>query len=167
MADARHADTAARAADPGAEAGHPAPARRHVPLRALWFGVFAAPAAWSVQTLVNFTLAAHACYPGLYPLATPTVGALRGIVFAVSLATIAVCIAATAVSWRTWRRTRAEAQQDTGSGAEHGDVQALLETGAGRTRFMAMGGLLMSGVFLVASIVHLASLFLVTPCGAW
>ena len=63
--------------------GHPAPARRQVPLSALWFGFVGAPAAWSVQTLVNLSLTSHTCYPRLTPLLTPTTGGHRGIAFVV------------------------------------------------------------------------------------
>src|SRR5690349_17883888 len=95
-------------------AGHPAPERGSVSSAALWFGLLGAPAAWSVQTLVNLPLASHACFPQLYPLAASVTGGLRGVASVVSLGALIVCVAAAAVSWRTWRRTRGEHQQGTG-----------------------------------------------------
>lgn len=145
--------------------GHPAPARGDVPLSWLWFGFAGAPAAWSVQTLVNLPLAAHSCYPRLTPLTTPTTGSLRGIAFVVSLVALAMCAAATVVAWRSWWRTREEHQQRTGRGQQHEPSSALLETGEGRTRFMALAGVLTSVTFLVVSAVNTAAIFLVTPCG--
>lgn len=150
---------------PTEENGHPAPARGRVPLSALWFGFVGAPAAWTVQTLVNTPLSAHSCYPRLTPLGTPTTGGLRGIAFAVSLVALVVCVAATAVAWRTWKRTREEHQQRTGRGREHEPGSALLETGEGRTRFMALAGVLTSITFLAVSAAHTAAIFLVSPCG--
>jgi len=151
---------------PGTAAeGHPAPERGKVPLSALWFGFIGGPAAWSVQALVNTSLTAHSCYPRLTPLSSPTTGGLRGIAFAVSLLALAVCVAAAAVSWRTWWRTREEHQQGTGRGRQHEPSAALLETGEGRTRFMALAGVLTSVLFLVVSAINTASLFLVSPCG--
>ena len=144
---------------------HPAPARGQVPLSALWFGFAGAPAAWSVQTLVNLSLSAHSCFPRLTPLASPTTGGLRGIEFGVSLAALAVCIAATSVAWRTWWRTRDEHQQGTGRGREHQPGAALLETGEGRTRFMALAGVLASVMFLAVTAANAAAIFLVSPCG--
>lgn len=144
--------------------GHPAPARREVRLSTLWFGLVGAPAAWSVQTLVNLPLSAHACYPRLTPLSAPMTAGLRGIAFVVSLAALALCLAAAAVAWRTWWRTRGEHQQGSGRGREHQPSSALLETGEGRTRFMALAGVLTSITFLVVSAANTAAIFLVSPC---
>ena len=149
-----------------ADAGHPAPERGRASLAALWFGFFGAPAAWTVQVLVNLTLASHACFPRLFPLAAPVTGGLRGIVFGVSLAAIAVCVAAAGVAWGAWRRTRGEHQPASGRGREHTPGSALLETGEGRTRFMALAGELASVTFLLVTVLNTAAVFLVTPCGA-
>jgi hypothetical protein len=144
---------------------HPAPARVHVGLPALWFGLYGGPLAWSVQTLVNLPVAAHACYPRLEPLASPISGGLRGTVTLVSVAALAVCVAAVVVALRSWSRTRDEHQSGAGSAREHAPATALAETGEGRTRFMALAGVLASVTFLVVSLVHMASIFLVSPCG--
>ena len=147
-------------------AGHPAPERGSASLAALWFGLLGGPAAWSILTLVNLPLASHACFPRLYPLAAPVTGGLRGMAAAVGIAAIAVCVAALVVSWGAWRRTRGEHQQGSGRGRAHDPGSALLETGEGRTRFMALAGVLTSILFLLASAAHLAAIFLVSPCGA-
>jgi hypothetical protein len=144
-------------------AGHPAPARTNVSLAALWFGLFGAPVAWSAQTLVNLPVAAHGCFPRLVPLDTP-VTAVRGIAFVVSLLALAVCVAATAVSFRSWARTRHEHHEAAGKGSRHTPANALMETGEGRTRFMAAAGVLTSLTFLIVSLVHAAAVFLVLPC---
>jgi hypothetical protein len=155
-----------RAVEQGsASEGHPAPERARVGLAALWFGLFGAPVAWAIQTLVNLPLAAHACFPALEPLSTPVVGGLRGMVFGVSLVVLVVAALATAVAWRSWSRTREEHQASSGSGARHDQSTAALETGEDRTRFMALAGLMMSGTFLFVSAAHLATVFIVHPCG--
>ena len=144
---------------------HPAPARHQAPLSVLWFGFLGAPAAWSVQMVVNLAVAAHACYPRLTPLQSPAVAGLRGIAFGVSLAALIVCLASTAVAWRTWWRTRDEHQARSGRAQEHNPGTALAETGEGRTRFMALSGVLASIMFLIGTIVSLATILLVSPCG--
>lgn len=154
-----------RHAGDGGHTGHPAPQRGHVSLVALWFGIFAAPVAWSVQTLVNFPVAAHGCFPQLEPLTDPRT-AVRGIAFAVSIIVLAIGAAALAVSFRAWMRTRGEHHDASGEGRDHTAQTAALETGEGRTRFMALSGVLTSIVFLLLSLVHVASLFLVGPCGS-
>jgi hypothetical protein len=146
-------------------AQHPAPARGHVRISALLFGFFGGPAAWTVQTLVNLPLTSHACFPQLEPVSTPVFGDVRGVAFALSLAAVLTCAAATLVSWKTWSKTRAEHQGSTGAGTSHAQSAALLETGEGRTRFMAASGLMLSTVFLLVTIVSTITIFIVSPCG--
>jgi hypothetical protein len=149
----------------GDEGRHPAPERNQVTPTALWFGFLAGPAAWTIQTLVNLPVASHACYPQLEPLSTPIFG-VRGVAFAVSILAVLVCAFATFVSFRAWTRTRAEHQANTGAGTSHAQSAALLETGEGRTRFMAASGLMVSTVFLLVTIVNTVSIFLVSPCAS-
>ena len=144
-------------------AGHPAPNRGHVRLAALWFGLFGGFLAWTTQTLVNFPVAAHACFPRMVPLASP-VTEVRGAALIVSFIAILLSVAAFLVAWRTWSRTRGEHQEHSGSGSSEGNWAALLETGEGRTRFMALSGVLTSGAFLLITIVNTLTIFLVSPC---
>jgi len=145
---------------------HPAPDRVRVSLPALWFGIFGGPFAWSLQTLVNLPVASHGCFPRLEPLDHPVIGNVSGITFIVSLFAVLACLAATSVSARTWSRTRGEHQESAGSGRHHDAATALAETGEGRTRFMALSGILASLTFLVLTIVQAASIFLVSPCAS-
>ena len=147
-----------------APSAHPAPARARAGLAALAFGLFGGPAAWSVQTLVNLPVAAHGCFPRLAPLAAPA-GAVRGVALAVSAVAIVVAAAAGAVAWRTWARTRHEQQERAGQGAAHTPETALLETGEGRTRFLALAGVLTSLTFLLVSLAHAGAVLFVPPCG--
>jgi cytochrome c oxidase subunit 3 len=62
-------------------------------------------------------------------------------VLAVDAAALAATAIAGFVAWRNWRRT---------SGEKAGGGQGLLESGDGRTRFMAMAGMLTCGVIGVA-----------------
>lgn len=148
----------------GERTGHPAPARGTVPLWALWFGFLAGPAAWSVQTLVDLSVSAHGCYPQLYPLRAPTIVGLRVITLAVSVVAVAVAVVALVIAWRSWRRTRGEHQENSGRGSQHEEGTAALETGEGRTRFMALAGVLTSLTFVVVTAVHLVTIILVPPC---
>ncbi len=148
-----------------AAAGHPAPLRGAVAPAALWFGLAGGFVAWSIQTLINLSLASHSCFPSLYPLGAPALHGMIGIAFVVSLVALIVCVAAAAIAWRSWSATRNEHQQSSGEGRAHAPGHALLETGEGRTRFMALAGVLTSVTFVLVSLVHTASLFLVSPCG--
>lgn len=149
--------------DRTAAAGHPAPARTEVRASALWFGIFAGPAAWSVQTLVNLGVASHGCFPRLEPLDSP-VTSVRGITFFVSIGALIVCLLGIAVSVRTWSRSRGEHHRATGKASAHDPSTALMETGEGRTRFMALCGILTSITFLILSLVHTAAVLWLMPC---
>jgi hypothetical protein len=143
---------------------HPAPERNAVALTGLWFGFLAGPAAWTLQELVDSAITSHECFPRLFPLASPPMTGMRGLLFAVSLFAILLCLAGAAVAWRDWMRTRAEHHESTGKARQHAHPAALLETGEGRTRFMALSGVLTSVTFLIVVVANSASIFLVTPC---
>lgn len=132
-------------------AAHPAPRRDIVPLGVLWFGLFGAPSAWVLQTIVDYGLVSHFCFPGDAPRQAPAFSALRGTGLAVSVIAAIVSLLAMAAAYRSWRATR------HGRDAEHHE---LLEVGEGRARFMAFAGVLLSAVFLFA--VLMAALPLIT-----
>src|SRR5690348_15295173 len=108
-----------------------------VSLTALWFGLFGAAAAWSVQELVNYALLAHACYPSWYPLAAPTTPAAWPLSVVVSIVALLVGTAAVLTALQAWRRAR----------AQHGR-----EVSEERKRFMASSGVIVSSI-LLANIV--------------
>ena len=155
--------TDAAIGDRGRSAAHPAPERASVGRGVLWFGIFGAPAAWSAQTLVNLAIASHGCFPRLEPRDAP-VTSVRGIAIVVSAIAVLVVLAATATATRSWMRTRKEHHGAAGTARQHPPVTALHETGEGRTRFMALCGVLTSVTFLVLSLVHAAAALTIGPC---
>jgi hypothetical protein len=134
---------------------HPAPHRDRLSLAAAWFAILAAPVAWSVQLLVNAPLVAHACYPHDEPLATPALSHLLAAAGWVEGLALALCLAGGAMALRNWRRTRNE---------RPGTAHHLIEGGDGRSRFMAMAGLLTSSLFLIGVIFAAFNLTLAVPC---
>ena len=138
-----------------ARTAHPSPHRERVGLWAMWFCIVGAPAAWSLQQLIAPTLFAHGCYPKDVPVATPIWGNLRSVALAVELIAIVVCVVAGFTAWRNWGRTRGE---------KEGSGHHLIEAGDGRSRFMAMVGLICSGLFLLATIFATGLLYMVQPC---
>lgn len=134
---------------------HPAPRRGIVPLPALWFGLFGAPAAWALQTIADYSLVAHYCYPSDAPLRAPTVGGVRGLGLAVSAIVLIVVLLALATAFHSWREIR------HGHDAEHHE---LAEVGEGRARFMALAGILLSVVFLFAVLMNAVPLITDSLC---
>ena len=140
----------------GPEQGvHPSPHRDRVGPWAMWFCILGAPVAWSLQQLVNAPLFAHGCYPKDVPISSPIWTNAGSVALAVELIAIVVSVAAMLLAWRNWGRTRAE---------KEGSGHHLIEAGDGRTRFMAMVGLICSGLFLLATIFATGLLYLVQPC---
>ena len=134
---------------------HPAPHRYCVGLTALFFGLVAAPVAWNAQLLFSVALSAHACYPRDVPLTLPIWSNLWGILLAIGVAGIVLAILGGLVSFRNWRLTFDEAP---------GSAHHLLDVGEGRTRFIAMFGILASVLFALGLLFATAAVFLVPIC---
>ncbi len=129
----------------------------HVPPRprlpALWFGLFGAPAAWTVMFMVSYAMSAHSCYPHDTPLSTPTFGGLRGLIGAVTMGAIIVAAAAGAVALASWRATN----NDLG-------VEGARTRHEARARWMALAGILVSILFLFLIALSGVPVLLVPPC---
>ena len=135
---------------------HPAPHRDRVGVGALWFGIAAAPLAWTVQQILSSTLAGYACYPHADPRTSPLWNGLSPLLLAICAAAFAIALSGSGVAWNSWRQTHAE---------RPGSVHHLMETGDGRTRFMAMCGMVTSTLFLIALAFGATALFVVHLCG--
>ena len=137
---------------------HPPPHRRRVGLTALLFGLAGGPVAWIVQLVTEYSLASRLCdsagrtAPAIgaptWPLAQPWL--LVGDIFCLSLA-----LAALAVAILGWRATRAE---------KPGDTETALQTGDGRSRFMAAAGMLSAAGFAIAILFNLAEYAFALGC---
>jgi len=116
-----------------------------------WFGLFGAAGAWSVQTLVDYGLVAHFCYPGRAPLDAPGFGGTRAVALAVSAVTLALAVAALFAARRDWAAARP---------APGGPSPANVD----RRRFVALSGLLVSTVFLFAIAMNALPLLTAPLC---
>jgi hypothetical protein len=133
--------------------GHPSPGRESVRLELLFFGLCAAPIAWTLQFLINYGLASHACYPR--DMSQPEGGLWYG-PLAINLVAILVSLAAAIVSYAMWRSARREHSGASGQ---------ALEVGEGRTRFMALLGMMTGLGFLFATICDTVVLLVERQCG--
>jgi hypothetical protein len=134
---------------------HPSAGRDRTHLAALLYGLIAAPCAWLTAQIFCSGLASRACHPKYEPLAVP---AFSGTAFAHALAFLlsgAVCASGALVAYSAWRRTRGE---------HRGGSQTLMEVGEGRSRFMALAGLLTSIGFLLAVAFSIPAAILVPLC---
>jgi len=139
--------------------GHAAPHRNRVALPLLAFGLFGAAAAWAAQLISNYALMAHFCYPLQTPEASPTFGGVRVLSIVISAVLLVVAVLALLVALRSFKLTRNEA------GAKDApDHQETAEVGEGRTRFLAMAGILVSGIFVYGVLMAAAPLILMPIC---
>lgn len=116
---------------------------------ALGYAVLGAPAAWSLQLIIGYALAAHACYPNDIPLAQPIWGFLWWALIGVDL--IAIIAAGTAgflsiAKWRAWR---------------YADVTKV---GERRNQYLSRWALLTTTLFSIAIIFTIVMLFIEPIC---
>ena len=91
------------------------------------------------------------------PIAAPFWPGLNGVLWTISIAAMAIGWASAALAWHNWRATR-----DEKPGAGH----ALVDAGEGRTRFLALCGLIVGCCFALALLWTASGLLLVPACGA-
>jgi hypothetical protein len=122
----------------------------------LWFGLFGAPFFWSVQLIITYALAAHACYPRHAALLTFTSRPVRAAACSVIVAALGGCAAAMTISIRNCRALQAGRRAPTGNG----------DGGAreGRTRFMAYSGVLLGTLFTGAVVLSAVAILLLPLC---
>ena len=135
--------------------GHPAPARHAVSSGRLFFGFFGGPVAWSIQLLASYALVERRCVPRLPGTAVLPLGWTEGVLLLVSAAAVGVVVAAFAAALSGWRSSAREL---------HGGAVHAPDAGEGRTRFMALAGVAMSALFLVACAVQLIATLLLPRC---
>jgi hypothetical protein len=137
---------------------HPAALQSHRwAMVASVFGLIGGPLAWFVQLDVGYALASWPCFPkdqrGLLPVAGfawtwPTM------IIGMSAA-VAIALAALLVSWRRFRTTSPELSGVPG---------ARLEAGTGRTRFLALWGILLGGTFALATLLTSVGFMVLPRC---
>lgn len=117
--------------------GHPAPHRDKVGIAAQLAGLAAGPVVWAVQLEFGYALTSYACHPGMLALDgfAPGWAWTRAASLAVNLVALLVCLGVGVLCWRAWQLTRHEAS---------GPGRHAIEKGEGRTRFLAICGVLTS-----------------------
>jgi hypothetical protein len=134
---------------------HPAPERGNASLWSLSFSLAAPPLSWSLQSIVGYGIYSEACYPGDTPRTMPLLPGMWGLLLMLNVAALVIGVIAISVAYRNWNATRRE----TG-----GDSQHLIERGEGRTRFVAMWGLLLGSGFVVATVFSSVALLISPLC---
>ena len=134
---------------------HPAPERSKASLWSLSFSLAAPPVAWSIQSIVGYAVSSEACYPGDSPRAVPVFAGMWELLLGINIGALAVGLLGVFIAYGNWRATRHELG---------GDSQHLIEGGEGRTRFLAMGGILVAVGFVTATAFTTVALVLAPIC---
>jgi hypothetical protein len=125
---------------------HPSPGKGTLPRWRILAGVTLAPAAFALQVVASYIVAADACGAGRAPDLSLVM---------INLVALVVTVAGFLIAVANFRATRAEKP------GSHHDIQ---EIGEGRTRFLAYCGLCASGIFGLAVIVQLTSILTLSAC---
>ena len=109
-------------------------------LLALWGGVLIAPAAYFLQLCVAYGLVYWVCRSGS-----------SFVITLVTLLALALCVFGGFLAWRSWQKVGAEYSDDKGDAVN-------------RTRFMAVGGLVLSALFFVSILAQEIPNWIVEAC---
>jgi hypothetical protein len=140
------------------EHAHPAPRRHDINLTLLALALVATPSLWGLRLVINYALDSYFCYPGdarRFALAGG-VAWVWPTLLAIDLLVLVFAASAAAISYRQWRASRDEL-------ASFGSAP-MIEIGEGRTRFLALWGLLIGVGFAIAMVFDLFTLWIVPPC---
>lgn len=145
-------------ADHASLSHHPAPHRDQVSAVESAFGLLGAPCAWFVDTCIGYAMANWPCFPNEQRRAwvEPDYAWTTTAILMVSMAAMIVSLAAYVVSRRIYTRVQDES---------HGDHQHLLDVGSGRTRFLALWGMVLSAAFAAGIAINLIAFFVLPRCG--
>jgi hypothetical protein len=128
-----------------------------VGLGALWFGLLAAPLAWSAQLMADYALIAHSCFPATGQRDTLLYPSVATIVLVVSALAIVTGIAGIVVAARSYGRVGGQHESDR---QQFHDAPIAV----GRARFMALTGILASSLFLGGIVLHTVGILMLVPC---
>jgi len=134
---------------------HPAPERRKVSMLSLVLGLAVPPLVWSAQSILGYAISSNACFPGDSLLRHPVLPHLRPLLAALNCGALAMAVMSFGVAYRSWSLTRFERGGDSGQ---------LIDQGEGRTRFLAVCGMLVGAGFGVAILFSSISLLLSPLC---
>ncbi|CCE10497.1 conserved membrane hypothetical protein [Bradyrhizobium sp. STM 3843] len=136
-------------------AGHPAPHRNRVSIGWLLAALFAPPIGWSLHLIANYALASHSCYPGSVPKSPTSPAGLWALLIAIDVVSLAISLAAIVFAYRAWQASIREMAQHE---------SPMVETGEGRTRFLAVWALLIGSLFFLTVASDSAALWILKTC---
>ncbi|HEY7986429.1 MAG TPA: hypothetical protein VIE17_05875 [Methylophilaceae bacterium] len=132
---------------------HPSPKRGEVSLAALYFGIYGAPVAWLSLEFISYALTPLICNG--HPAASHAAAISSKLLLVAYVIAGIVTLAAGAAAVNSWLKTRHELE---------GSAHHILEVGEGRSRFLAISGLLTSAGFIIAFLFFSSTLLIAPVC---
>lgn len=124
------------------------------PARSLWFGLLAAPVAWSLHDMLSAFFATTMCADGEVALGALGPGGARALLATILVLALAGAIAGWIVALRSWRSL------GTGERPTRSDTRTWPE-------LMAAGGVLVSALSLVGLLYGGLPVFLLDVCASF
>jgi hypothetical protein len=122
-------------------------------LRSLWFGLLAGPITWSVYFMAGYSLIEFTCKLGLLEFRILGLAALSAIVVGLTLIALLVTLYAGFLAYRNWQQV----QEDEPDRAQQSRPEE-------NSRFMALAGMLLSGLFSLLILLTGIPTFFLPPC---
>lgn len=132
---------------------------QRIPRGRLWFGFAAAALAWLVQGFLSVVISASACQNGAYRWTWISEGGVCVLLAMITLALMAVAVAAGIVSFQNWRGL-----SEARAGARAARRELIYAEGRRREEFMALGGVFVSTIFIIGIIWGGIPLILINLC---
>jgi len=127
---------------------------------ALWYGILAAPLAWSAQELISYGAASFLCGLKQGASAAQQTHALSTPFLAITLLTLAIALSGAWIAVRNWRRLK-----DVLKESRREERLRLAEIHAERDVFLAHSGLIVSLLFVLAFFFTAADMVVAPLCG--
>jgi hypothetical protein len=120
--------------------------------RTLWLGLLAGPLTWIVYFMIGYLLVEAVCKSDFLNFSLLGLPAVSTIILILTAIGVFITIYAGFISYRKWRQGP-EAESLIGEQLSHKPV-----------RFMALAGLLLSGLFTLIILMTGISVFILRPC---
>jgi hypothetical protein len=121
--------------------------------KTLWYGMFASPVIWSLHLLIGYMISEAACMTNLLGFRILGLGALLVVLVGLTL------LAMGGIIWNAWWSFRSWRYYASLDPSEEFPLQAY-----DRDEFLALSGLLLSGIFFFSLLINMYPFLVLRPC---
>lgn len=122
-------------------------------LRSLWFGLLAGPIVWTIYFLLGYGLIESVCKLGLLESRILGLATVSTVIVGLTVLALLITLYAGFLAYRNWQRIKDD--ELDGSQSDRPEENS---------RFMALAGLLLSGLFSLTILLTGVPAFILPPC---